>query len=77
MCMQCAATAMTAGAAATGMRAWLGAHSPSWMTPRRLKRATAAILVVGVLIPVSQVSPNAPGASEAGSGDAVARTQGG
>jgi hypothetical protein len=55
MCMQCMATAMTAGAAATGGRIWLAAHSPSWMTPRRLKAATAAILTVGVLAAGFQV----------------------
>jgi hypothetical protein len=49
MCMQCMAAAMTTGAAATGGRAWLAARSPSWMTPRRLKAATAAILTIGVL----------------------------
>ena len=47
--MQCMATAVTAGAAATGIRAWLAARSPSWMTPRRLKAVTAAILAAGVL----------------------------
>ena len=47
MCMQCMATAMTAGAATTGMRAWLATRSPSWMTPQRLKRGTAAILAAG------------------------------
>ena len=56
--MQCMATAMTAGAAATGVRAWLGAHSPSWMTPRRLKAITAAILLVGVLAAGSSRAPN-------------------
>jgi hypothetical protein len=34
------AIAMTAGAAATGGRVWLAAHSPHWMTPRRLKAVT-------------------------------------
>jgi hypothetical protein len=59
--MQCMATAMTTGAAATGMRAWLATRSPSWMTPRRLKRATAAILAVGVLAAGTHVAPNATG----------------
>ena len=49
MCMQCMAGAMTAGAGATGVRAWLGAHSPRWMTARRLKSITVAILAVGIL----------------------------
>jgi hypothetical protein len=49
MCMQCMATAMTVGAGATGVRAWLATHQPSWMTPLRLKRMTAAILCAAVL----------------------------
>ena len=47
--MQCVATAMTAGAAATGMRASLAAWAPAWLTPARLRRATAALMFVGVL----------------------------
>jgi hypothetical protein len=56
--MQCMATAMTAGAAATGGRVWLAAHSPSWMTPRRLKAATAALLAIAVLAAGSNFAPN-------------------
>lgn len=48
---------MTAGAAATGVRAWLGVHSPTWMTPRRLKAITGAILLVGVLAAGSSFTP--------------------
>lgn len=65
MCMQCMATAMTAGAAATGMRAWIAAHQPRWMTPRRLKLTTAAILTVGVLASGSHLAPNGGGAPAA------------
>ncbi len=67
MCMQCMATAMTTGAAATGMRAWLATRSPSWMTPRRLKRATVAILAVGVLASGTHMAPNgaSPGPAKA------------
>jgi hypothetical protein len=57
--MQCMASAMTAGAAATGMRAWLNTHTPSWMSPRRMKMATAAILTAGILAAGSHVTPNA------------------
>lgn len=53
--MQCMASAMAAGAAATGMRAWLATRSPSWLTPRRLKAATAAVLTAGVLAAGVQV----------------------
>ncbi|MCU0258000.1 MAG: hypothetical protein MUC84_07145 [Solirubrobacteraceae bacterium] len=44
MCMQCMAGAMTAGAAATGMRAWLAARAPRVLTPRRMRAATVALL---------------------------------
>lgn len=63
--MQCMATAMSAGAAATGGRVWLAAHSPSWMTPRRLKAATAAILAIGVLAAGSNFAPNGSDAEAA------------
>ena len=57
MCMQCMASAMTAGAAVTGGRAWLATHTPSWMTPKRLKMATTGILVAGVLAAGSHMTP--------------------
>jgi hypothetical protein len=57
--MQCMATAMTTGAAATGVRAWIATHQPHWMTPRRLKVTTAMILAVGVLASGSHLAPNA------------------
>ena len=60
---------MTAGAAATGMRAWLGAHSPSWMTPRRLKAITAVVLLVAVLAAGSSLAPSG---SDTTSGSAAA-----
>ncbi len=50
MCMQCVAGASVAAAAgATGLRAWIGAHRPGWITPRRMKLVTAGILTAGVL----------------------------
>jgi hypothetical protein len=45
MCMQCMAGAMTAGAAATGTRAYVAARRPSWLTSLRLKRLTVCLLV--------------------------------
>jgi hypothetical protein len=71
------ATAMTAGAAATGMRAWVATHTPSWMSPKRLKITTAAILTVGVLAAGSHMTPNPAAAPKAQAGAVVARTQGG
>jgi cell wall-associated NlpC family hydrolase len=59
------ATAMTAGAAATGMRAWVAAHKPAWATDRGLKLFTATILAAGVLASGSHLAPN--GAAQAAS----------
>jgi hypothetical protein len=70
------ATAMTAGAAATGMRAWIASHTPHWMTPRRLKITTAVILAVGVLAAGSHITSTPSPTATAQSGEAVARTQG-
>jgi hypothetical protein len=49
MCVQCVAGAMTAGAAATGLRGWLVSRSGSWMTPRRKTWLTRALVAAGVL----------------------------
>jgi hypothetical protein len=43
------AGAMAAGTAATGVRAWLVARSPSWLTPRRRRVMTRALVAAGVL----------------------------
>jgi hypothetical protein len=43
------ATAMTAAAATTGFRSWLALRAPAWLTPPRLRRATAVLLTLGVL----------------------------
>jgi hypothetical protein len=73
--MQCMATAMTAGAAATGGRIWLASHSPKWMTPRRLKAATAAILSIGVLAAGSSFAPNGSRADAANTASSAASAQ--
>jgi hypothetical protein len=57
MCMQCMAGAMAAGAGATGMRAWLVAHAPVWLTPGRRRIATRALLAAG-LVAASLVGPS-------------------
>jgi hypothetical protein len=49
MCMQCVAGAMTAGAAATGSRAWLVARAGLWLTPGRKRAMTIALIAAGVL----------------------------
>jgi hypothetical protein len=40
---------MTAGAAATGMRALLLARAGAWLAPRRKRAVTVALLAGGVL----------------------------
>jgi hypothetical protein len=49
MCIQSLATATTTLGVASGFRAWLAATRPVWMTPRRMRTATAALLTLGVL----------------------------
>jgi hypothetical protein len=65
MCMQCMATAMTAGAGVSGTRAYIAAKHFSWMTPRRMRAVTAALLAAGLLASTTLVSgstarPDAP-----------------
>jgi len=47
--MQCMIGAMSAGATATGLRAWLIARAPRWLTPDRRRRLTYVLLALGVL----------------------------
>jgi hypothetical protein len=47
--MQCVAGAMTAGAAATGTRAWIFSRAGAWLTPRRKVWATRALLAASVV----------------------------
>jgi hypothetical protein len=42
--MQCMMGAMTAGAGATGIRAWLRIRSPKWLTARRMKAVTGTLI---------------------------------
>ena len=49
MCVQCLAGAMTAGAVATGSRAWLVAHAGRWLTPGRKRAMTGVLIAVGLL----------------------------
>lgn len=49
MCMQCMIGAMSAGAAATGVRGWLVARAPRWLTPTRKRWLTGSLLALGVL----------------------------
>jgi hypothetical protein len=49
MCMQCVAGAMTAGAAATGARAWIVSHAGTWLTPQRKALLTRTLIAAGVV----------------------------
>ena len=49
MCMQCVAGAMTAGAGATGTRAWIAAHAGPWLTPRRKALLTRTLISAGIV----------------------------
>jgi hypothetical protein len=49
MCAQCMMGASAAAAGVTGMRAWLAARGFSWMTPRRLRALTGALIAAGLL----------------------------
>ena len=49
MCMQCAATAAVAVGSASGLRAWVAAKQPRWLTPSRLRALTVALMGVAVL----------------------------
>jgi hypothetical protein len=40
---------MTAGAAATGARAWLAAHAGQWLTAGRKRALTGLLIAAGVL----------------------------
>jgi hypothetical protein len=41
---------MTAAAGATGLRTWLQTRGWSWLTPKRLKRATIAAFIVAAIV---------------------------
>jgi hypothetical protein len=55
MCAQCMAGAATAVASATGIRAYLGAHTPSWLDQARLRRLTILLAVGAVVVSATLV----------------------
>jgi len=56
MCMQCMAGAMSAGAAATGVRAWVVVRFGHLMTPGR-KRAMTWLLISGGVVAAGAFGP--------------------
>jgi hypothetical protein len=55
----CAACAMTAAAGATGVRTWLQTRGWSWLTPKRLKRATIAAFIAATIVSSVGISGSA------------------
>jgi hypothetical protein len=51
--------AMGAGAGATGTRAWLAHRGFRWLTPRRMRAITVALLA-GALLAASTLSGSSP-----------------
>jgi hypothetical protein len=47
----CAGCAMAAAAGASGVRTWLQTRHLTWLTPRRMRAATIALVVVALAIP--------------------------
>jgi hypothetical protein len=41
---------MAAAAGATGVRSWLQAHHLTWLTPKRMKIVTIALMVAALLV---------------------------
>jgi hypothetical protein len=73
--MQCMVSAMMAGTAASGTRAYLAQRHLSWMTPKRLRRITvgllgSAVLASSLLVSGSDTRPHHPVKAPA----AIART---
>ena len=56
--MQCAAGAITAGATATGLRAWIVSHAGAWLTPRR-KAVLSKGLVASAVLAAGLIGPSA------------------
>jgi hypothetical protein len=46
---------VAATAGATGLRAWIGARRPSWVTPGRMKLMTGGLITAAVLVASVQV----------------------
>lgn len=60
MCVQCMVGATTAVAGASGIRVWLRAWSPGWLTPVLMKRVTIALFVCVLLASSLLLSGSAP-----------------
>jgi hypothetical protein len=56
VCAQCMAGAATAVGAASGVRAYLAARGPAWLTARRLRAVTVALATVAVVASATLLS---------------------
>jgi hypothetical protein len=75
MCMQCMLNAMAATAGATGARSWLGAKRFSWLTPKRLRMVTVALIAAALLASATLVSGSSADRPAAHSAQSAARTR--
>ena len=73
MCMQCMMTAMGATASATGIRSFIAAKHFPWVTPKRLKAITVALMVAALL--VSALFVTGSSAKSAHHGAAIVHTR--
>lgn len=57
--------AMAAASAASGVRTWLQNHSFGWLTPRRLRRLTVAVMCAAGLFSSLSISGSTPASAHA------------
>jgi hypothetical protein len=50
MCVQCMMSAAATVGSASGIRAWLAQQRFEWLTPRRMRYATATLFTAAVLV---------------------------
>jgi len=62
---------MAATAGASGVRAWLQAQHLTWLTPRRMRVVTVALLVAAFAISSVGISSSTPPPRHAGTSAAV------
>jgi hypothetical protein len=62
----CAACAIAAMAGASGARSWLQAHHETWLTPRRMKVATASIFAAAAIGSSVAIKGSTPPSDSAG-----------
>jgi hypothetical protein len=57
---------MAAGSVATGLRSWLQTHRMGWLTPRRLRALTVAVMCAAALVSTIGISGSTPSTSHPG-----------